>query len=308
VVGFLSKVTTGVALTPLLLLTLLITLYQRKNAKETVFRFVFILFSISSGLYSALKWNDFADSVKENNPFTAHLRSNTPQMRNWNFGNIENRFEVESWVTILLQYLGPISAGFFTLLFLSVMAYSKFNKIYIVILLCNVLFPIVLFFNLYKNHQYYISAIYPVIILLMSAGIVSISQLSQLRSKFLNFGLIILLLTTSYSTKYGVNYLADMLNHSKPPYLVEEIKTNVPKGSFVMYLGCDWNPEIPYYIDSPTLMVPEWGIKPLVQDLNSIDYIVFCEDFPLDRENKLKDYFPGLYSKISDDIYKISQR
>jgi hypothetical protein len=142
----------------------------------------------------------------------------------------------------------------------------------------------------------------------MSAGIVSISQLSQLRSKFLNFGLIILLLTTSYSTKYGVNYLADMLNHSKPPYLVEEIKTNVPKGSFVMYLGCDWNPEIPYYIDSPTLMVPEWGIKPLVQDLNSIDYIVFCEDFPLDRENKLKDYFPGLYSKISDDIYKISQR
>ena len=304
--GCLSKISTGIALIPLFVLVIFTLSNYKKSKKELVSTILFIIFTITIGIFNAFQWNNFADSVKQENPITSHLVSSTPQIRNWTFGVIGDRFEIDSWATILLHYFGPISSGFFTLLILSLVAYvnsNNRNKSIVIILVINVLFPIVVFFNLYKNHQYYVSAIYPVVILLLSIGITSFSE--RTKWKFTSVILIFLLLTSSYSSRHGVLYTAEIFNRSKPPILVEEIKLNTPTESFIMYLGCDWSPEIPYYIDSPTLMVPDWGIKPTQSDLNTIDYLVFCDYFPQDRELRLNEFFPSKYRQISENIYRI---
>jgi hypothetical protein len=228
-------------------------------------------------------------------------------MRDWNFGTVKNRFEVESWVTILLHYLGPISAGIFTLLVLSFAASYKFDKYLILILMSTLIFPIILFFNLYKNHQYYVAAIYPIAILIMSAGLASIIDAAQFRLNSLSWMLIGIIMFPAYSTRNGVNYMSDMFNHSDPPKIVNEIKNSTPKDSHLMYLGCDWNPEIPYYVDSPTLMVPDWGIMPSEQDLDKIEYLVFCDYFPQDRVSSLNKYFSGEAEKVSENVYKVDR-
>jgi hypothetical protein len=305
IIGFLTKVTTAVALSPLFLILGYLAIKEIKYSRKVFSILLLPSFSFLLSLYIVSYWNNYADRVKKNNVFASHLISTSPQMRDWNFGTVKNRFEIDSWVTILLHYLGPISAGIFTLLFLAFLASNKFDKFLILILLGTIVFPILIFFNLYKNHQYYVAAIYPIAILVMSAGVVSICNRVKFNSINLNWILISLIIFSSYSTRNGVNYISDMFNHSSPPKLVNEIESNVPKGSHLMYLGCDWNPEIPYYVDSPTLMVPDWGIMPNVQDLNKIEYLVFCDYFPQDRVSSLNKYFSGKASKVSDNIYKV---
>jgi hypothetical protein len=305
--GFLTKVTTAVALSPLFLLVVYFAIKKYQNIQKVFLYLCPLILSFCASLFTIILWNRFADDVKINNPFTKHLISSSPQMRDWNFGTVNNRFEVESWVTILLHYLGPISAGIFTLLILSFAASYKFDKYLILILLTTLIFPIILFFNLYKNHQYYVAAIYPIAILIMSAGLFSIGDMAQFRLPSLNWILIGVIIFSAYSTRNGVNYMSDMFNHSDPPKIVNEIKNNVPKDSHLMYLGCDWNPEVPYYVDSPALMVPDWGIFPTKQDLKKIDFLVFCDYFPQNRELSLDKFFSGKAEKVSANIYRVAK-
>lgn len=305
ILGFLTKVTTAIALSPLLLIIGYLALKEFKSYSQSFSILAVPFFSFPLGVAAVNYWNYFADDVKKNNVFASNLISTLPHIREWNFGTVKNRFEIDSWVTILLHFLGPISAGVFTLLILAFVASYKFDKYLIAILLLTVLWPILIFFNLYKNHQYYVAAIYPIIILVMSAGIVVISSTLNFSVFKLNHILIVLIIFATYSTRNGVYYMSDMFNHSTPPKLVDEIKSNVPTGSYLMYLGCDWNPEIPYYIDSPTLMVPDWGINPEDRDLNKIEYIVFCDYFPQNREFSLNKYFSGKTEKVSVNIYKV---
>jgi len=305
IIGFLTKVTTAVALSPLFLIVVHLAIKELKFPRKVISILLLPSFSFLLSLFIVSYWNNYADRVKKNNVFTSHLISTSPQMRDWNFGTVKNRFEIESWVTILLHYFGPISAGIFSLLILAFVAQYQFNKYLILNLLGTLFFPILIFFNLYKNHQYYVAAIYPIAILVMSAGVVSICNRVKFNSINLNWILISLIIFSSYSTRNGVNYISDMFNHSSPPKLVNEIESNVPKGSYLMYLGCDWNPEIPYYVDSPTLMVPDWGIMPSEQDLDKIEYLVFCDYFPQDRVSSLNKYFSGKAGKVSDNIYEV---
>ena len=308
VLGYLAKVTTGVALTPLLLLPLFSIRSEKFSSKEVFNKIFPIGISLSISLLIVAFWTRYSDQVKEMNPITSHLVSTLPHMKAWTVGNLKDRFDVVAWETILLKYLGPISGGFLILLLLGFFAYNSQRKLLISLLFFTIIFPMVIFINLYKNHQYYVSAIFSILVLLCALGINGIViYFEPVKSKVFVTVFILLLLFSSATSRYGLNYFADILHHSQPPALVSEIKSVVPENSYIMYLGCDWNLEIPFYIESKILIVPEWGIRPNQSDLNQVQYVAFCSLFPQDQDLSLDKYFPEIdtANKLSPNVIMI---
>jgi 4-amino-4-deoxy-L-arabinose transferase-like glycosyltransferase len=309
-VGFLSKVTTGIALLPVFLILVLKLLASDSSKRKRLISFLVLFFSTLGSLFLVFIWNSFADTVKAQNPFTAHLISTTPQMVNWNFGTLQDRLDPKSWITIYFQYFGPISSGLLVLLLLTYFAMSHFEKkVVYPLILVPILGPL-LFVNLYRSHQYYVSALYPVLIILLASGVYAAAKKFGKNQRFASCLLILILIASSISTKVGLNYMSDLFNHSDIPPLVHEIRQTVPGENHVLYLGCDWNPEIPYYAETLSLMIPEWGISPNPKDLQVIDYIVFCDFVPLDREQMFQKYFGDrqMPIQVSTNIYKLDPK
>ena len=104
--------------------------------------------------------------------------------------------------------------------------------------------------------------------------------------------------------------MSDIFNHSDIPPLVYEIRQTVPSGNQVLYLGCDWNPEIPYYAETSNLMIPEWGISPNPKDLEVVKFIVFCDFVPLNREQMFLKYFEVGQTpiQVSKNIFKLGSK
>ena len=305
--GFLTKVTTGIALLPIFLILILKIFSSDFSKIKKLISFLVLVFSTFGSLLMVVLWNSFADTVKAQNPFTAHLISTTPQMVNWNFGTLQDRLDPKSWVTIYFQYLGPITSGLLVLMLLTYFAIIHFEKKVIVPLFFVPILGPLLFINLYRSHQYYVSALYPVLIILLSSGIYAVSKKFGNNQRFASYILVLILITSSISTKVGLNYMSDLFNHSDVPPLVHEIQQTVPSGNHVLYLGCDWNPEIPYYAETSSLMIPEWGISPNPRDLQVIKYIVFCDFVQLDKEQMFRKYFGDreVPIQVSTNIYKL---
>jgi 4-amino-4-deoxy-L-arabinose transferase-like glycosyltransferase len=108
--GFLTKVTTGIALLPIFLILVLKIFTKDFSKIKKLTSFLLLIVSTLGSLSLVVLWNSFADTVKTQNPFTAHLISTTPQMVNWNFGTLQDRIDPKSWVLIYFQYLGPITS------------------------------------------------------------------------------------------------------------------------------------------------------------------------------------------------------
>jgi hypothetical protein len=266
-----------------------------------------IVTAVFLSVLSVYMWNSYADDVKRLNPLTAYLISTTPQMREWNFGTLRDRLDPKTWITIYFQYFGPITTGLIVLAILVFFSFKYFSLNKLIPLIAVVFFGPIVFVNLYRSHQYYVAAIYPILVILISLGIAAISKTFSPNQMKHSIVLISLLIATSFSTKIGLNYISNIFNHSDIPKLAYEITDVVPRDGYVLYLGCDWNPEVPFYSDRNSLMVPEWGIAPLNQDLKQISHVAFCDYVPLDRSEQLNKYFsdnPKL-TQISENIYSV---
>ena len=307
ILGFLVKVTTGVALLPLLAIPAFAILQSKDYLAWKLMRLLPIILATILSVLSVYMWNSYADNVKRLNPLTAYLISTTPQMREWNFGTLRDRLEPKTWITIYFQFFGPITTGLIVLAILVFYSFKYFNRNKLIPLIAVVFFGPIVFVNLYRSHQYYVAAIYPILVILISLGIAAISKKFSPNQMKHSIVLISLLIATSFSTKIGLNYISNIFNHSDIPKLAYEIREAVPQGSFVLYLGCDWNPEIPFYSDRKSLMVPEWDIAPLSQDLKQISHVAFCDYVPLDRSEQLNKYFPDntKLTQISENIFSV---
>jgi hypothetical protein len=307
VLGFLVKVTTGVALLPLLAIPVISILRTKDYFTWKVLRLAPIFIAVFLSVISVYVWNSFADDVKQLNPFTSNLMSTNPQWSNWNFGTLQDRLEPKTWIIIYFQYFGPITTGLITLTILSFFSFKYFNLNKLIPLIAVVFFGPVIFVNLYRSHQYYVAAIYPILVILISLGIAAISKTFSSNQMKHSLVIVSLLIATSFTTKIGLNYVSEILNHSDIPKLAYEIREVVPRNGSVLYLGCDWNPEIPFYSDRNSLMVPEWGIMPLSADLKSVQYVAFCDYIPLDRSEQFNKYFPNNtdLTQVSENIYSV---
>jgi 4-amino-4-deoxy-L-arabinose transferase-like glycosyltransferase len=307
--GTLTKVTTAVALLPLLLISFRKRLIESRGILQKINEFLIYSIFIIVPVFLVMSWNHFADAQKGLNPLANYLKSGSPQMVKWNFGTLEQRLSINTWRDILFQFLGPICLGIIFLGCLSVIQFSNraYRKIYFYIF-GLIFFPMIIFTNLYASHEYYVAAIFPLIVILMGTSIEQFEVKISKLSKYAGLVMCLFVIVGTFNTKVGLNYLGSVINHGTPPPLAAEIRANTPKDSLVAYFGCDWNPEIPFYSGRRALMIPEWGISPNLKDLKAIRYVVFCDFVPVNREITFQKFF--LFQptpvQVSTNIYKVN--
>jgi len=210
-------------------------------------------------------WAIYTDFIKSKNLLGMQLLSKT--LTEWNFGTINQRFDLQVlktifWDRVILNNAGGI-LGILLLICLFMFAEKRVKKIVGISIVMFIL-PIYIFINLHFIHDYYqISST----IFLIFALAVSIKYAFQ---KFSKNNLIVLTLSIFFVSCNLFQFVNGYANYLKAP--IDEInnktlavsnivRTYTDKNSAIVVFGYDWSSEIAYYSERKSFTVPEWFVQ-----------------------------------------------
>lgn len=214
---------------------------------------------VGPGLTLALLWTRHSDQIKAQSPFTEKLTS--ASLMSWNFGTIDQRSELETYLVILnrifQEIVGP--AGFILIIW-GLGISIKLGRKEVPILIGTAMASPLIFLNLYFVHSYYLSAIYPILIAAAtgSASVV-IGFLRKPKTVVWVSGALILVQIASYPfMPLARNDVRLLTANNKSPEVSRVIEENTTENDNLILIKCDWDPTYLYYAKRGGLMLPEW--------------------------------------------------
>ncbi len=210
----------------------------------------------------AYAWTAYADSIKAATPLTAWLTSS--QLVEWNFGTIAQRLDPNTWFTILAragtEFGGPLAALF--VVGVLAIARAKRQRLLWVAVLGTATLPILVFFNLYWIHDYYLIAVSPGIA--MVQGLLVAYLLEPLRKPAVRRAVAVAMavffafsLLATQPFFWGFVYA----NPGDPDATLAEaaeLAANSSPGDLALTDGRDWSPAVLYFAGRRGLAVPDW--------------------------------------------------
>ena len=208
-------------------------------------------------------------------------------MKNWTFGNIDQYTNIQTFDVIysrLLENFGLLYPSYYFGTFIFVILLLIEKKL---ILLITVPF---IFINLYLVHDYYIIAIFPIIICLL---------IIKLFSKYKDYRYFLLV---SFLLLTNINYLLATQNDSYQNLIIKQNQPRIENYNsglieilnkdefqnlnnvYIKSSFYDWNPTLFFYIDKYGLMIKDNMFldnnKLQLSDLssNNIDIFIFQDD------------------------------
>ena len=278
----LVKITTAVVMS-MLFLIMWNRLVKRNNSSLIKFslklRTKVLLFPCLLVLVTNLLWIQFADSVKAQNRFTALLTSQA--LAEWNYGTLQDRLDFTNSFKIVNTYWGPIVGGIGGLFLLTVIGIFLGDKKFAYPVILSLISGPLFFMNLYAIHDYYSIAVFSSLVLLIAHGYRAIFSLSaeifKTKRIYLSSFFLATLFLTSAASTYGKDYLYQkFVEPNSYPALATEINKHSSVTENVIYVGCDWSPFVPYYVDRTALMIPPWAPNLSEQDLVGFQVVAVC--------------------------------
>lgn len=214
------------------------------------------LISFLMPIIIGLAWTYYTDVIKEQNTFGAMLTSKA--LAAWNFGSLEQRYDIKVLMTIASRLLKDIGIFGFFLILLAFIAPRQKNKIYIAVSLALCAFPIFLFINLHYIHDYYQSSC---AVFLIAAVSFAIFSMEDYKNKLLSPPILTTLLVSVnilfFSHGYGKDIKKEINEKNNTIIkLGHIIDTYAPKDSGIVIFGLDWSSELAYYSKRKSFTVP----------------------------------------------------
>lgn len=287
VVLVLVKVTSA----PGMVLLAAIAMYLANSAKENrgrqthKFSLAYLAGSSLIAIGAMAFWTHYSDRVKEGSSLGSNLTSRA--LFNWNFGTLEQRYNVEVYQTIFSridnQILG-IPGTLVIALALAIALFAKNKKLLVVLLglIGSTLINPFLFLNLYFVHSYYLLGIVLELALLLSlAWSVVEHELRKMKVSELGSAVVFVLVLIGYfsTNKISMQEYQKMFRTDNPPAVSALVRDSSTPDDLVATLGCDWDPAILYFAHRDGLMFPEWLIA------NNVN--VIAEAFKHEKPTKL---------------------
>jgi hypothetical protein len=243
------------------------------------------LIPLGIGAVAGLAWTRYADSVKVKSFYTEFLVSSN--MTWWNFGTWEQRLRTQNWAAPV-EWSGSITGPGLLLFMIALAAILLWPKRRPITLALALAFPIsvAVFFNLYVVHNYYLSAVYPALVLIAAAAIVGAARLASTRSTQAIVGgaLCFVLLAAAWLSPQG-QLISQRTKDAPFNYSQSvEITQHTAPDDGVILVGCGWSSEILYFADRRGLMVQ--NVWPPFTDTRLIpyswlgtdlDYVYLCD-------------------------------
>ena len=239
-------------------------------------------------------WLWHTDAIKQLSPFTSWLTSE--HLRHWNWGTLQQRFHIESWMQIAQRIEGLITPGWTAVLPVATLAallkIEAKGRVFIASLAFGGALPVLMFFNLYVVHEYYLIAITAPIAVVAGTGLGFVMRRRR--------GAVILLqvvaaglMAVSLHRAYRVEVLPYLV---PPPHraTVLSVAALIRDGTalndpvVMTQPHGDWSSRIPYYAHRRFLVLRNKSEEPWIDEFmitNGFSYGVLHRSNPLRLAN-----------------------
>jgi hypothetical protein len=209
-----------------------------------------------AGLACALAWTRYADSVKSGQPLTGFLTSSA--LTDWNFGTLAQRLDPANGGIILNRVVSE-SAGLFALVGLVwclLRPREGQSRVHLLGWAGVAASAPLVFFNLYFVHNYYLSAIYPAVVVLAALAIDRAAAVVAQPSFAAAIAVVLTVTVVAIgaTTKLGRADVHQWRTSGPLSAAAVAIKSQTPRHAAIVMIGCDWNPQIPYEAHRDALM------------------------------------------------------
>lgn len=276
-VGTLTKIATGgFYLLPLLFYRS----HQPMSRSHLALLAVLVIVPLGAGL----AWTSHTDRVKLASEATAWLAVSGGAMRDWNFGDLADRFDLGQWGRILRPLTSALTGLLLPLWIvlggLAAWAHPQRRFLIAFLVLCT-LAPIVVFMPLYAIHDYYLAAVSPAIATLIGLGGAWLWR--HRRARAVRGGAVgmaagwvvaFALGGGGWGRAYG-----PVIDRDRTLDAAAYIESRTEPEEWVVLRGRDWNPAVFYYAQRRGFMVRQSETETqLIEELDrDPGYILFVD-------------------------------
>lgn len=203
-----------------------------------------------------LIWIHYADTIKAASPLTAPYTSDALFL--WNFGTVGQRLHLANWFAIARRIGGALLGVTFAPLLVAALipiARSRHRSFWVAMAMAGIA-PIVVFFNLYRVHDYYLAAISPIVAAFLGIGAVWVVERVRNRWALALLAAGAIAVTAAMMQDYVRPIYQPVSDESGVlPMSAELARLSLP-GDLVLVLGRDWSPSVHYYARRTGLAMP----------------------------------------------------
>jgi len=230
---------------------------QTRRLAPALIRLATAAAPLAVALACLMPWLEASDAVKRLNPITASMTS--AALGDWNYGTLAQKFGGQLWIgTILLRAI-PEAIGWPGLLVLvgGAIAGGTRTRLVAGVLAGLFLLPFLMFTNLHIVHNYYQTAN---AIWLVAALAVVLDRACDLVPQPAAVGLVVLCLGGQVQQTMARYLPMEQVDFSPDARLAvaRRLREVVPPDDVVVYVGCDWSPEMAFYSERRAIYVPQW--------------------------------------------------
>lgn len=197
-------------------------------------------------------WIRYGDFVKELSPYTEFLSSKHPDVKTWVYGSIQQRLDVNQWQHIfgrIWQFVAPYGISLAPLIgLIEIRNLPLKTKTLFVTSLPAIGLPIIVFFNLYYRHDYYLVSLTPFIAILVGLGLYRVLR-AGLEGRILLLLVAAIVIGGSYSkgAPYAIDTLRADTTTAEAYRLGLRLRELTGENERIVICGHDWNPSVLYY-------------------------------------------------------------
>lgn len=230
------------------------------------------------GMVIAVLWTRYADAVKSRHPLTEIMMSkhSTP----WNFGTISQRLDPHAYVAaplrIATEIAGPLGLGLIFAVFGIFAAPTKISRLRSAGWLGTVVVAILVFFNLYYVHSYYLIAVFPAMVAGIGIGIATLARRIRFNTKAAAAAATVFVVVGSARS----NDIAQWAVSPPRDAAADRIDAATLPSDLIVLVGCDWNPQTLFFADRRGLMLPYEGSQLAMwkrENINDYHYLFSCD-------------------------------
>jgi hypothetical protein len=207
-------------------------------------RLPLVLFA-AIGIALAFAWTGHADSIKAANPSASWLTSEA--LTEWNFGTLDQRLEPANWTAILGRFATfgwPAALALISV----VPMFRHRQRLFWAAWLVAGLLPIVVFFNLYVVHNYYLAAVTPMVAGLTGLSATWLWERSTGALRPLVVGVLVAMLAGSlWVTRHDWTRAYHDIEPEAVMSALAEIRRETEPKDLIVVEGYDWDPTLLYY-------------------------------------------------------------
>lgn len=200
-------------------------------------------------------WTTHANSTKASNPATQWLTEEN--LKTWNYGTLSQRFNWGNWLAIL-DRVDQLVVIRYSLLFIIIVALSR--RIYrraAAALAAAALVPVVVFFNLYAVHDYYLVAISPMFALISGLAVDGLWTEQRQAPRSRTAYITVVFLLVGCSVMAGRSYWNSA--YSKISQIPSDLAAVSNQGQYAFASFGGWNSALLYYADRRGMMLDARG-------------------------------------------------